>query len=553
MALQVVLLLATGLTGGVSMLLLVPVVNSVAASSSGTVIDLPIISAVPLAGVPLPALLAAVVALVAGQALLVRWSAVNAVLLQQRLVDRLRGDALDAILHARWSFILTARRSDVAEIATSGSNRAGAAFTAILQGSVAAVIAVATAIVSGIVAPALTVVVVAAMALMLVALLRNLRPAHAVGRQFGQRNRALQAAMTDSMDSLRLVRAHGAAGVWRSSLAEALTDTRAAQLDHARRTATTAAVATIGVVLCAAVLVLVAVAIEVPAATVVLVLVLAARLAQAVRMLAANLQQAANALPAVADLADLTARAQAAREAPGRGGTLPAPDPRTPAVRLRSVTFCYPESDEGVRNLTFDLARGRITALTGPSGAGKSTTADLVLGLLSPDSGTVEVDGTVLAADLLASWRQRVAYVPQETVLVPGTVRWNLVWSSGRRDVTDAECWAALDAAAADFARALPDGLETELGDRGTRLSGGQRQRLALARALLRRPEVLVLDEATSALDERTETAVMALLRDLTPQLTILIIAHRASTIDAAHDVVRLADGRIVDVTTGPP
>lgn len=546
MVLQVALLLATGLTGGISMLLLIPVVNSVASTSGGTPIEIPVLSSVDLSAVPLAVLLLAVVALVAGQALLVRWSSINAVLLQQRLVDRLRGDALDAILAASWSFVLGSRRSDITEIATTGSSRAGSAFTAILQGSVSAVIAFVTAIVSGVVAPALTAIVVVAMLVMLAALLRSLRPAHELGRHYGRRSRALQAAMIDSLDSLRLVRAHGAATVWRRQLGDALVETRAAQLDHTRRTSTTGAIATIALVACAAALVLVAVELQVPTATIVLVLVLAARLAQAVRTLASSLQQAANSLPAVRDIADLTERARAAREAPPTGRALPAADPNAPTVRLRGVTFRYPASDEGVSDLTFDLRRGHITALVGPSGAGKSTTADLILGLLTPDSGVVEVDGTVLTADLLSAWRERVAYVPQETVLLPGTVRWNLTWSCGRPDVSDDECWTVLTAAAADFARDLPEGLDTPLGDRGTRLSGGQRQRLAIARALLRSPELLVLDEATSALDDVTESAVMSVVRTLAPRLTILVIAHRTSTIEAAHDIVRLDRGRIV-------
>ncbi len=185
-----------------------------------------------------------------------------------------------------------------------------------------------------------------------------------------------------------------------------------------------------------------------------------------------------------------------------------------------------------------------MTALTGPSGAGKSTTADLVLGLLEPDAGTVLIDGHRLTHAALRAWRARVAYVPQETILIPGTLRKNLLWSVG--EATDAACWHALDRAAAAFARSLPDGLDTQLGDRGIRLSGGERQRVAIARALLRSPDLLVLDEATSSLDDATEAAVLELLRSLAPEVTVLVIAHRRSTIDAAGHVVELADGRAV-------
>jgi ATP-binding cassette subfamily C protein len=136
--------------------------------------------------------------------------------------------------------------------------------------------------------------------------------------------------------------------------------------------------------------------------------------------------------------------------------------------------------------------------------------------------------------------------VPQETVLVPGTLRDNLVWSvPGGAD--DAACWEALQRAAADFTERLTDGLDTELGDRGIRLSGGERQRVAIARALLRKPTLLVLDEATSSLDDVTEAAVLRTVTALTPSVTVLVIAHRQSTIDAAHHVVHLVDGRRAD------
>ena len=185
-----------------------------------------------------------------------------------------------------------------------------------------------------------------------------------------------------------------------------------------------------------------------------------------------------------------------------------------------------------------------MTALTGASGAGKSTTADIVLGLLEPDAGEVLIEGRPLTRAGLRAWRARVAYVPQETILIPGSLRRNLLWSVG--EASDEACWAALDRAAAGFARSLPDGLDTLLGDRGIRLSGGERQRVAIARALLREPDLLVLDEATSSLDDATEAAVLELLASLGPAVTVLVIAHRRSTIEAAGHVVELAAGRAV-------
>ena len=161
----------------------------------------------------------------------------------------------------------------------------------------------------------------------------------------------------------------------------------------------------------------------------------------------------------------------------------------------------------------------------------------------------IDVAGEPLMPPDYTWWRTHVAYVPQETVLVPGTLRENLVWSTVA-DVNDDECWQALDRAAASFARHLPDGLDTLLGDRGVRLSGGERQRVAIARALLRTPALLVLDEATSSLDDATEAAVLDLMKSLVPTVTVLVIAHRRSTIEAADHVVEFDRGRVVQTSS---
>jgi ATP-binding cassette subfamily C protein len=260
----------------------------------------------------------------------------------------------------------------------------------------------------------------------------------------------------------------------------------------------------------------------------------------------------ANVLPAVRDLSNLTHEAQAAAEVPpGAVCTRHQlnPDAPTPLLQFRDVVFHYPNSDNGLHGVSFDVPRGDITVLTGHSGAGKSTSADVALGLLPPAQGQLLLDGKELEPGDLQWWRSHVAYVPQETILVPGTLRDNLVWSTPG-DVSDEECWRVLDDAAATFARAMPEGLDTVLGDRGLRLSGGERQRIAIARGLLRRPSLLVLDEATSSLDDQTEAAVLDLVNSLVPAVTVLVIAHRKSTVDAAHHVVRFDQGRVVETLT---
>ena len=187
----------------------------------------------------------------------------------------------------------------------------------------------------------------------------------------------------------------------------------------------------------------------------------------------------------------------------------------------------------------------RTTALVGPSGSGKSTIADLLTGLLQPDSGEIEVDGHSLSASDLPAWRRGIGYVPQEVFLFHDTVRANLLWACPEAE--ESEVWQALERAAADFVRQLPKGLETEIGERGVRLSGGERQRLALARALLIRPKLLILDEATSNLDVENERRIQRALAELRGQMTIVIIAHRLSSIRNADQIVVVEDGAIVE------
>lgn len=211
-------------------------------------------------------------------------------------------------------------------------------------------------------------------------------------------------------------------------------------------------------------------------------------------------------------------------------------------VRLEDICFQYQgDSNRPVlRDVSITFPANKTTAISGPSGSGKSTLADILMGLLLPDSGKVYVDDTPLTPDLLSSWREHIAYVPQDASLFDGSIRANLQWISDE-SFSDEQLWAALDAASAgDFIRQLPGQLDTLAGERGVKLSGGERQRIALARALLKKPALLILDEATSALDQQNEGRILDALAKLQGHMAIIIIAHRQSTIEHADSVVSL-------------
>jgi ABC-type multidrug transport system fused ATPase/permease subunit len=215
-------------------------------------------------------------------------------------------------------------------------------------------------------------------------------------------------------------------------------------------------------------------------------------------------------------------------------------------IELKDVTFTYPGRHRTIAGVTLAIRKGQMTALVGESGSGKSTITDLVLGLQIPESGDVVLDGIPLPRWKQNSFRERVGYVPQDPILFHASIRENLLWSCPESN--EGELWASLRMANAEsFVRQLPDGIETIVGDRGMRLSGGQRQRIALARALLRKPELLILDEATSALDSESEHLIQQSIDKVAEDTTILIVAHRLSTIAKADYVYVLREGSVVE------
>ncbi|AUG48486.1 multidrug ABC transporter ATP-binding protein [Haloarcula taiwanensis] len=215
-------------------------------------------------------------------------------------------------------------------------------------------------------------------------------------------------------------------------------------------------------------------------------------------------------------------------------------------VEYDDVTFGYDSDDPVLSDVSFEAEGGETVALVGPTGAGKSTVLKLLLRMYDVDEGAVRIDGQNVQDVQIQSIRRAIGYVSQETFLFYGTVRENIAY--GSFDATDEEIVAAAEAAEADqFVRNLPDGYDTMVGERGVKLSGGQRQRIAIARAMLKDPEILILDEATSDVDTETEMLIQRSLDDLTADRTTFAIAHRLSTVKDADTILVVEDGRIVE------
>ena len=219
---------------------------------------------------------------------------------------------------------------------------------------------------------------------------------------------------------------------------------------------------------------------------------------------------------------------------------------RNGSIVLNHVSFTYEgEKNAVLRNVEMEIPMGASVGIIGPSGAGKTTLLDILLGLLAPDEGEILIDG-VSVAKYYDSMLDKIAYVPQVTFLLDDTIRNNVAMGIDREQIRDIQIWEALERAAlADKVRSLPQGLDTQIGERGIRLSGGERQRLGLARAIYRDPALIVFDEATSALDLETESAVMESINRLKGKKTLVIVSHRASAISGCDRIYRVEDGKV--------
>jgi ABC-type multidrug transport system fused ATPase/permease subunit len=226
-----------------------------------------------------------------------------------------------------------------------------------------------------------------------------------------------------------------------------------------------------------------------------------------------------------------------------------APLPLCSSVRLQGIRFRYQTSSSDVLpGLDLEIRANESIALVGSTGAGKTTLVDILLGLLQPSAGSICVDGVPIDDRSIDGWRASIGYVPQSIFLADASILRNIAFGRNDGEIDrDAAVTAAKTAHLHDFVTALPQGYDTETGERGVRLSGGQRQRIGIARALYRKPRILVLDEATSALDGITESIISEAIRDLHGQVTLIIIAHRLTTVRHCDTIYMMDKGRIVD------
>lgn len=549
-ALALVLTLLLSATQGAQLVLLVPLMQlvglQVGQGSVGWLAQI-VASIFEFAGVPLTlaTVLGAFVLLTTALAFLTRWQSTYNFKLGQDFVAILRRRLYRAIAHTSWLTFSKRRSSDLTHVLTTELDRVGAATAFLLKLITDAIVVCVYLALALQLSAVMTGAVFVAGLVMLLSLHGRTRQARWTGEDISLATRGLYSAAIEHLAGMKTAKSYGAEE--RSAdIFSRLSDRVARMLSNANRNyAETAFWFTVGsAVILSGILYLSVEVLQIPAAGLLLLLFLFNRMMPLFRSIQQSYQQFLNALPAFAGVMDVQARCEATAELRVESSEIVE---LREAIRFEGVHFSYggEETLPVIQDLDLTIRARETTAIVGPSGAGKSTVADLVMGLLLPNQGWILLDAKPLAPERLRSWRDQIGYVAQDTFLFNDTVKANLLWA--RSNATDAEIVYALKLAAAEFVFELPDGTETILGDRGVRLSGGERQRLALARALLREPSLLILDEATSALDSENERRIRSAIEELHGHMTILIIAHRLSTVRGADVIHVLEWGRLVE------
>ncbi len=544
----VLLLLAGSLTEGIGFILLVPLLSSLTGGEADNAIVrqlLDLLAALNIPPTPV-GFLAVFVALIAVRSALQFARDRSGLLLQHQVVDHLREVCISRLLRADWRWITEQTRTDHMTLVLGEVNRVGNGLSAGLTLLTTLATALAYFAAAFIFSPAMAGLVLLAAAVGYVAMRRIRASALRLGSQQVDANRDLMANVQQSFGGLKLTKILGSEARHIDLLVRTVARVRRNQLRFGIETSLMRNLQqVIGAALLALYVLVGLTWLELPLAELLALTFLFARLMPLLLSAQQFLHRWLNAEPALEAIDRFVAESGEHAEAVADDTSVEWPV--VDGIDLKDVSLTYARRDRpALHEINLRLPARTTTAITGPSGAGKSTLADILMGLIAPDEGTVMIDDVPLDSTSRVNWRRNVAYVPQDTFLFHDTIRANLLF--GNPAATESELVAALAQAAADFVMELQDGLDTVVGDNGVRLSGGERQRIALARALLRQPSLLILDEATSALDAGNEAAIGKALTELHGQMTILLIGHRTETLRNADQVIELREGRLTSL-----
>ena len=471
--------------------------------------------------------------------------------LQIGFIESLRGEIASALADAGWDKVLRLRHARVLHVLGSDIQRISAAANYMLQSCIAIVILAAQVVLSFALSPTLALFSFALLIAGAVAMIPVLRRASDMGHFIGTANMSLLNNAGQFLGGLKLALSQDLQGSFVAEFRSTTREMTSRQLRYvSRQTMGRSALTTLSALVGAAVF-LVGFGVEgLPVSVLLTFLVVIGRMSGPTTQIQQGFQQLAFGLPAYEAVAALLSELGTGKPPRGTAGRTVLEG----SIVFETVSYRHPYADDrephGVDRISLVVAPGSVLGITGTSGAGKTTLVDLLVGLLHPQAGRILIGGTVLDDKTLPDWRASLSYISQDPFLFHDTVRRNLLWA--RPGASEAELWDVLSLAGADaIVRGMEGGLDAVVGERGMLISGGERQRIALARALLRKPRLLIMDEATNAIDIESERILLERIVAIRPRPTIIMIAHRAETLALCDRVVHIKAGRMHDVARG--
>lgn len=484
-----------------------------------------------------------------GHILIQRQVTIRNVALQGQFARKLRLDAYRELLHASWPFFLRKRGSDIVNVLTIELARVLGAMNTFLQLVASVIFTVIQIAIAFWLSPSLTLFVLVCGSILAIVSRRFIRRAKQLGSQTSQHAQNYMAGITDQINGMKDIKSNTMELARLAWLEELTGNMLREQIDYIKlrmnsqlvyKTASTLLIATF-ILVCFALF-------QTQGIQLLTITVIFARLWPRFTSIQANLETMSSLIPACRAVLDLHTECLKAAEQTTSDLNDASRMPIEHVIECRNIRFKYDksETEHNLKGINLKIKAHSTTAIAGASGAGKSTLIDIIMGLLRPDEGQIVVDGEPITEGNLLPYRRSISYVPQEPFLFNASIKENMELIAP--GATEQEIWEALEfASCADFVRGLPQGLETVIGDRGVRLSGGERQRLVLARAIIRKPSILVLDEATSALDAENERNIQEAIDRLKGSMTIIIVAHRLSTLRGADQVFVVGQGEITE------
>lgn len=512
---------------GIGIFLLIPMLNSsgivnIGAGSISTVLE-----SFPL-HVNLSVILTIYVFLIVAQATLQRNVTIRNAKIQIGFINSLRLEIYYTLLQANWSFFIKKRKSDLINALTNEIGRVSMGTTLTLQLSTSFIftgIQIALALWLSV---KMTLFIVICGGLLALLSRKFVRKSEILGNRTSEISKSYLGGITDHFNGIKDVKSNNLEQSQYKWLENWSEEVEREQLQYIKLKMTSQFYykVSLGVFLSAFIFLSIKVFSAQPGQLLLIILIFS-RLWPRFTSIQSNLEQIASTIPAFKKLIHLQEECEEYKEINGQNSSHVKLLGVHKEIECKGVFFRYNQSEPEyiLEDVNFKFPANSMTAIIGPSGAGKSTLIDLIMGLLRPEKGQVMIDGVPLMDDNLLTFRKSISYVPQDPFLFNGSIRENLKMIVP--DATEEEIWEALEfSSAAEFVKKLPQGLETLVGDRGSRLSGGERQRLVLARAILKKPSVLVLDEAISALDSQKQGEIQRVLNRIKGRMTILTITH---------------------------